>query len=303
MSNGQPDDRGYDSFELNNGVRVATGLIVPDRQPIGDLPLYADNKPLLSDDDFRSILRAGVPSDEEIFGNEIVGKAQVVGSCGACAAGNLLSRHHFLKTGKVRLAYPEWAYAAVSGGRDHGSVLIDVLHWMQDHGMPWLPNGANRNAYAKRQIDHWSQYTEQAKQNRFEGGFELIRGGNGRPDVENAWRAVLSACARMEFPVIAIHCGRRFGEFSRRPKDRLMKAPADSGPGNHAVAVSMIAGDPDFRNIRELSITLCNSWSTSFGYNGRCYLGIEHIENTFTRHQFYASESVTEDSGLQPLQP
>ena len=122
------------SYELIDGVdgqQYVVGTLVPDPARLSSMtqPRLSDVMPLLSDDDVMDIVNdPDLPLGRDRWDDSWTFDQGPVGKCATTATKGILMRVRDLQ-GLERLELSDdYIYVHVNGGRDQGSLLIDVIH-------------------------------------------------------------------------------------------------------------------------------------------------------------------------------
>ena len=196
------------------------------------------------------------------------------GACNGYAGAGALERARYLRgLTHIKLS-GDGLYAAINGGRDQGSMLDDVMDWIQQHGVP--PESlVPQHEYRKNRIP--KEAYEQGE--RFKG-FECYS-VDSEPEL-------LTGIALGFVGVVATHVG---GQYSSLDGEGISQGGNSSG--NHAVGVD----DAKYSTKSgQFLVDKFNSWGTNWGEQGRCYLTWDrHLKTTVKYHRFYLIRSTTDD--------
>ena len=205
------------------------------------------------------------------FGAKWIQNQKSHGSCNGYALGGGLSKSRWLRGIQDGLllsgAFP---YSRMNSGRDNGSSLSDGLKVIEQYGscpealVPWSmiyknqqPANAEAEAAKHKGLVCYAAGTIQGLRTGLAKGFVAI---------------------------VAVHAG---GNFQRLDSRGI--AGVDSGGGNHACNVDdlcIVSGKEVF--------DLANSWSPSFGLDGRAYITKDSFSQTWGNHTFYLIGSTEE---------
>lgn len=220
---------------------------------------------------------------KQFAGEQWIVNQRNLGSCNAAASVGAL-RRVMAMTGRneVPLLCWEFLYAQINGGRDQGSLLVDGMAALVEHGAPPLdtakhPIGKHFKASQFDAADH-----EAAKAWRAEACFAID------DELELATFILAGGAAN-----VAVHVGNNFTQLNSQGF-----AGASGGPGNHAVVVddvTIIDG--------ELAFDMPNSWGLNFGDDGRAYLSWRHhFRNTVGKHRFFSVAAASNPGGIGVVQ-
>jgi hypothetical protein len=257
---------------LPDGVRVGTGLLVPERRPVTFSPLR-DSVEILStgqiadilDEPTRALKRNFFPADKYVNNQGALGSCNGHAGAGALTKARVLRGLPFVKLSGTGL------YAQINDGKDQGSMLDDGMHAMSENGVPpWdlVPNDEYR----------WSRISQEAKEAcKDYKAFECYRVDN---EMELATALALNYVC-----VIAVHANNAFMRL-----DSAGIVSSTDGPGNHAVQAIDVR---IYQN--ELQFDMENSWGLSYGTQGRGWVSWRrHLRTTSQYHAFYAIRSTTD---------
>ena len=199
------------------------------------------------------------------------------GSCVGFSSAGALSKARALAGETFQRLSGSFVYAHINGGQDQGAIITDALGVLRDRGtcldleMPW-------DRIYKSQIPP-SAY-ETAKRFR---AFELY--------TADTWLEIGSAVQLGFVPIFAVMVGGSFMDL-----DSEGVAGFDNGPGNHAVHADGMVRLPR----AGWALDMPNSWGTSFGQSGRCYLTRRHVEGV--QQDCYVIRAIAFDP-LDPHKP
>ncbi len=150
-----------------------------------------------------------------------------------------------------------FGYAQVNGGRDQGAQVHDILVEMQQTGR-CLMSECPESVIYKKQIPASAYVTAK------------------RFTVSDAWiltnfDEIASAILYGFIPALAIQVGNNFNSFDSDGAVGFSK-----GQGNHAVHVDGLKLASDGKT---WMLDMMNSWSTTWGDQGRGYLKQEHVDS------------------------
>jgi hypothetical protein len=253
-----------------DGRRVGTGLLLP-----ADLstafPLYADRGPMLSPDEIVAVAKARPKGGLKRFDASWIKNQRDYGSCQGFASAAAVSRAR-VRRGLTRVDLSgAYAYSLVNGGRDRGSSLEDGMLACQrgyatEATVPW--DAVFRSRYDTAKAD--------AEAARFKA-FEVY--------AASTEEELFSGLALDFDAVVAVHADNGFMRLDGRGV-----ALGGNGPGNHAVGADDLWWDG------ELIAAGYNSWSTSYGDEGRMGLTwSRHFRNTARYSRFYLIRSTSDD--------
>jgi len=189
------------------------------------------------------------------------------GSCNFYMQGGISERVIRQNFGFYIKLSPEFGYAQVVDGKDHGSLLSESLDLGQRLGLPpYLPRH-----YAKiRKRDFTNADRENAS---FFCGFEWEE----VTTFKELWIALLMGY----FGGVAIHAGRNYERIQTSGKYRGF-CGVDNGRGNHAVLVDRPILLNDIPGVDQPG-----SWGVNIHKNGIATLHEEHFKQTIGYHKFW----------------
>ena len=255
-----------------NGQYYGTGLMKPAIRESG-FRLFADAKPMLTRDQVNQIITdPSRRSGRKRFGADWVMNQRNLGACNgfACAGAGTRAR---VRRGLPRRMLSGFAmYSAINGGVDRGSLLKDGMNWMMKNGIP--------AAIANEQPEYrWSRIPQSQKDTMKDNIMLECYALETELDL-----AV--ACALGYDCVVAVHASNRWSSL-----DSQGISGESHGPGNHAVLVD----DVVLSSGGEWLFDMCNSWSTTWGQQGRSYqTWRRHFSSTIRNHQFFAIRSTVD---------
>lgn len=267
------------SIFLPDGTEVFLGNNVPDKMPLsfaeypesdlltfeGAMKLITNPKRKRARDVFKFMLNQGSRS-----------------SCNAYAATGALRKRRVRDGHKdVELA-PEFLYAHINGGRDQGSMLDDGMVGLKEIGV--CPRDmVPYQAYLMRDIS--IEAKRRAKSFRAAACYQIPG-----TDFNHYWQACISALARGDLLVFAVHVGNSYLKL-----DRDGCAGVDRGPGNHAVHADdvIVHGNP--KTFLDLIFDQAGSWGEKVHDKGRAGIRPEHCREPSRVHATYAIRSTRED--------
>jgi len=251
-----------------DGVKYTVGTNVPDPARLAAMtqPRLQDVMDLLSDDDVMDIVGDDdLPLGRDRWGVSYTKNQGPVGKCAASATAGILERGFDLQGLPFIELSDDYIYCHVNGGRDQGSLLIDVIHQAERGTCPanFVPAGM----IYKNRLSPESHAN--AIYNALEGEWCQIKS-----------EQELNTAIALAMPVnVAWH----FTNSSPRLDGNGMSTPS-RGAGNHSVI-----SDGLKREGRRFLYDTQNSHGTRFGEQGRCYLGWqEHLQHTVNNHVFWA---------------
>lgn len=243
-----------ESFQLDDGERYATGLVLPNADEkllMADMAEYPESM-YLDKSDIQKALADNyyLKSRDELRGWMI--NQSSLGKCNASAVQGAVDQVR-MHQGMPHVPLSDcWLYSRINGGRDRGSALINGFRETQRHGIaPRVIQVAGRevtlphNFYNRRQVKSaWLEVADNEAK-RFLG-FEWYRA----PTDYNKYKvAIASALARRQPVVFAWHVG------SNSSRLRNGYVQIGRGVGNHANvfhSAKWVGGDdlvhPDNRN-------------------------------------------------------
>lgn len=270
------------SYELIDGVdgqQYVVGTLVPDPARLSSMtqPRLSDVMPLLSDDDVMDIVNdPDLPLGRDRWDDSWTFDQGPVGKCATTATKGILMRVRDLQ-GLERIELSDdYIYVHVNGGRDQGSLLIDVIHQAERGTCParFVQDGTIK----------MSGVSPEAHAN---ASFRALEGEWCQIKSEQELKTAIC----MAMPVnVAWH----FTNQSPRLDADGLSAPTN-GRGNHSVLCDGLK-----RRDRGFIYDTQNSHGKRFGDKGRCFLGWnEHMRHTVNYHVFWALR-VTESTSNTP---
>lgn len=234
---------------------------------------YESSGPMFSMNDLVKLAQYNDTKGRSKFDPSWIMDQKSHGSCNGFAAAGALSRSRVRRGLEKVLLSGAYAYSLMNGGRDQGSTLEDGMRVVQERGIATLQTVPWDAIYPSR----YNRAIADAEAARFKA-FECYQ--------VNTELELFSAVAAGFDVVVAVHVG---GSFQRLNSDGI--AGVDRGAGNHSV------GGDGYAEIKgRLVLDMFNSWNTSFGDQGRCYLTWDgHLAQTVQYHRFYAYRSTTDD--------
>lgn len=273
-----------------DGEVYGTGLQIP-ASTDASVPEWSDSQfPTYTVDELKMIVTNAGDNfrGSSRFGPEWIMNQRSHGSCQGFMSAGMLSRARVRRglgrgpDGKLLpldelLLSGAYVYSWCNSGRDRGSTLDDGMAIVTDRGVclqrtvPW-------DKIYPHMYDQAKANAEAAQMKAFE--CYALRDEN----------QVFSACV-LGFDVgVAVHAD---SGFNRLDGDGV--AGGGNGPGNHAVGV-----DGCWIRGSELVADMYNSWSTSYGRNGRAGLTWrQHMSKTNRYHPFYATRSTLDGNRQQ----
>ena len=274
-----------DTITTPDGVDRRLGCLVPASFP-ASAPRWADRVgagTVLALDQIRAQL-AGRPSAfgrRAIFtGRKWIRNQWQFGSCNGWSTALALSRERVLRgqataLDAVILSGAD-AYSQMNGGQDNGSMLYD--------GIKVVEAGIAPESMVPYDRIYTSQISAAAKTERAKyRGFE--------PEAVDSQEEFATALL-LGFPgVVAVHVAGAFNSLDGRGV-----CQGGNGPGNHSVGIDDIRVAPD----GTLEFDMFNSWDTTWGDGGRCWLTWNrHLQTTVQYHRFWILRSAI-DGGDSP---
>lgn len=269
-------------FTTPGGTDRRLGCLVPTTFPLHH-PKFADAGNVLTLDAIRQRL-AGVPSmygRRSIFtGKKWIRNQGQFGACNGWSTALAESRARSLRglgtpADAVILSGAD-AYSQMNGGQDNGSQLAD--------GMKVVVNGIAPESLVPYDHIYTPQIGADAKASRAKyQGFEPVAA-----DTQEEFATGLL----LGFPgIVAVHVAGAFNQLDGRGV-----CQGGNGPGNHSVGIDDIRVAPD----GTLEFDMFNSWDTTWGDGGRCWLQWDrHLRETVNYHRFWLLHS-TGDGGDSP---
>jgi hypothetical protein len=164
-----------------------------------------------------------------------------------------------------------WVYGQLVRGRDTGSNILDALALM-------TKSGCGTEAEVKYG-DFSGRYADGVNKDALSYRLEISA-------KLTTWEEVLTAVALRQPVNLSIHVGMRFNNL-----DSDGCPAVGRGPGNHAV---MVGGGIKKGKRGNWLIRMANSWGTSWGDQGFCWLSQDHIESG-SWFEAFAVKAVIED--------
>ena len=264
-------------FQLSDGTRVKTGNKQPATRPLA-FSHYPESDLLPLEQIVEILQNPNRRPSRQLFGDDWILYQGNRNSCNAYAVSGALERTRLLNGhDRVRLA-PESLYALINDGVDEGSFLNDGMREVCKSGI--APREmVDFEAYLPSQISIEAKRAALSYR-----GFECYQFPTH--SLEAFWHSMITAAARREMIVMALHVGDNFIQG---------RGGADSGNGNHAVGAddAVIVGTP--RTIFDIQLDMFNSWNLQFGDRGRCLVNPRHIEMPMHYHGMYAIRSCLSD--------
>lgn len=196
------------------------------------------------------------------------------GSCNGFAAAAASSKSRVRRGLTKVLLSGAFAYSLMNGGRDNGSVLVDGMELIQEHGIA-TADTVKWNQIYPRQYD-------KAKANAEAARFKMEECYTLSSELE-----LFSAMAANFDVVVAVDVN---DAFMRLDSDGVVGG--GRGVGNHSVSADgywVTAGGV-------LVADGVNSWNTSYGNQGRMGLTWDrHFAQTVKHHGFYAIRTAIDD--------
>jgi hypothetical protein len=238
-------------IDLGDGVKRYLASIPAPGKMKAALPNYGDaSQPMYDRKDWFELSRRGAGAVFDTIFNQ--------GSHGSCVGNGWaggLGRARALAGATPFVLSPAFTYSLINGNRDNGAVISDGIAALQHYGTCLFSTVGQDPIYQSRMPAV--------------AGVEAKRFRLGQAYHCSNWDQVISAVLSGRFiPVYGYQVGRNFNSF-----DRYGVAGHDRGPGNHcnhADGVKLLA---DGRWV----LDDVNSWGTSFGDGGRCYLDEQHL--------------------------
>lgn len=178
---------------------------------------------------------------------------------------------------------PEYVYAHINGGVDEGAFLDACMKFLLEKGCCLTLEKLYQD-YTLRDLTMEEKRfaAQQAMDYRALDWYKMPHG-----NLDQCWAATLSAIAKRDPVLMAVHCGNNF--FNCGPDGRCR---VDRGVGNHAVCGVELEGVLTARSLRDIKIWTINSHGARFGKNG-CYLHTyEHMAQPCQYHQHCACRSM-----------
>jgi hypothetical protein len=271
-----------DTITTPDGVDRRLGCLVPTVFPTA-YPKFGDRVKAMSLDAIRAQL-AGKPA---AFGRRNVFKGRKwirnqgqFGACNGWSTAGTLSRARVLRgigtaEDAVILSGAD-AYSQMNGGQDNGSMLADA--------MGVVVTGIAPESMVPFDHIYSSQIGAAARAERAKyQGFEV--------EAVDSQEELATALILGYVGIVAVHVAGNFNNLDGRGV-----CQGGNGPGNHSVGVDDIRVSPD----GTLEFDMPNSWDTTWGEGGRCWLQWDrHLRQTVTNHRFWLLRS-TGDGGDSP---
>lgn len=250
-----------------DGEKLRLGLRAPTRgEPKRVFARVSAVYPLLDEKEIRRRLDARTRA-REIWGPEFIKNQNGIGACQGYASAGALEKARMLGGQKHVPLSGDYAYALVNGGVDRGSALSAGLKAAQEQGYcPESKTGVSKWTYRYRQFPQSARDAA--------GGFKGFDGVIAKTEQE------MMTCIAYGWPgVVAVQAGRGFTSL-----DKHGISKGGNGRGNHAVQADDAVYDT---RAGIWKIDEPNSWKTSFGEEGRCYLTFQqHLRVTIKYHTF-----------------
>jgi len=258
----------FDIFRFNDKL-YGTGLQIPVNRVSG-YRLFADVKPMLTREQVNKIItNENRKSGRKRFGPDWVGNQGGLGACNGFACAYAAARAR-VRRGLIRKVLSGFAlYSAINGGADRGSQLKDGMDWMGRYGVP--------ESYAGERGEYrWNRIPQSQKDTMVNN--IMLECYALESELELA-----VACALGYDCVVAVHASNRWSSL-----DGNGISGESHGMGNHAVLVD----DVVVSSTGEWLFDMANSWSTSWGQQGRSFqTWRRHFSQTIKYHQFFAIRS------------
>lgn len=177
------------------------------------------------------------------------------GSCVGNGWTGALMRARALKGCHPFVLSPGWTYSLINGNRDNGAVISDGIESLTRVGTCLFSTVGQDPIYQSRM-----PVNARAEAARFR-----LRAAYHCANYDEVVSAILTG---LYLPVYGYQVGRNFMRF-----DHYGVAGHDRGPGNHCNHADGVKKLPDGRWV----LDDVNSWATSFGDAGRCYIDEEHL--------------------------
>lgn len=261
-----------------DGVERGLGCLVPQFRPAGFRTFSsAPGMTVLGMDQLRQKVAEGATKNfynrRVIFGPKWISDQHSTNACNGHSCARALSRGIFVRSGVEVLLSGADAYSQMNDNRDEGSTLSDGLKILQANGVaradlvPW-------NHIYTRQI------SAEAKADRLRHkGFELY----AVDDEEEFASGLLYGF----MGVVAVHVQRGYDQ-----QDGNGVCQGGNGVGNHSVIVDDIGILPDGSLVYDQP----NSWSPSWGHQGRTYLTWKrHLAQSVKHHRFFLLRGALDD--------
>ena len=251
-------------FKLEfSGQQFSTGLMIPEEIPTSFASFppaetydLADLKKIYGNKNRRSAIDLYTRRKQQGRKSSCCGYA--ITTCGELK--RVFDRKQDVEIG------PEWIYSRYcedyNRGQDSGALLDKMMQL-------WMAEGSCLRDSVPYQIHTLNQMSMEQKRFAAQQAKEFrLLDANLMPikDLDECWKATLSAIARRNPVLGAVHCGRNF--FACGPDGECQP---DKGPGNHAVAMVELTGVETAGSLRDIGIITINSHGKRYGNNG-CFV-------------------------------
>jgi hypothetical protein len=277
-----------DTIVTPDGVERKLGCLVPESPPTEATRwVEATGATVMTLDQIRTALagRQSAYGRRSLFkGRKWIRNQGQFGSCNGWSTALALSRARVLRgignlENGVILSGSD-AYSQMNGNQDNGSMLYD--------GIKVVGNGIAPESMVPWNKIYSSQISSEAKAARVN-----FRGLEPEAvDTEEEFATAIF----LGYPgIVAVHANGAFNQLDGRGV-----CQGGNGPGNHSVGVDDIRVAPD----GTLEYDMFNSWDTTWGTEGRCWLTwLRHLRQTVQGHRFWILRSTIDGDDVPPFHP